>query len=214
VTFELDSAPAYRVDLTKRPNTYFVIADDEGVYSGNSWRDDWTPERDVLHVERAADHPVERELQRDDLTESCDDSQSPLRFLTYTAVSHGRAAHLARRDFAAQQAFEELTDVFYADELPVHVPHESQVTAAAVRMADTIDRHLRSSARGWIAVRLADGGSDGQIYAGWHEAKTAQRDLCTYFPISPLCPWTVAECAEHLRFMTDLHAGRLTPRQD
>lgn len=67
----------YRVDLIKKLATYYVVVDDEGVYSGNEWREDWEGERDVLEVQRASDCDIERELQRRDFTWSVLDSQSP-----------------------------------------------------------------------------------------------------------------------------------------
>ncbi|MEU3279192.1 hypothetical protein [Streptomyces antibioticus] len=113
---EMDRAE-YRVNLTKEPGTYFVIADDEGVYDSKVWKSGEELRRYVVEVQRAADSEVERYVQREDLTAACDDSQSPLKFRTYQAVSHGHAAALAMREFAEQMAFEELADVFYADEL-------------------------------------------------------------------------------------------------
>ncbi|WP_433407004.1 hypothetical protein [Streptomyces sp. CA-146814] len=104
-----------RVDLTKRPGTYFVIADDEGVYDWNVWRD--LDRRHVLEVQRASGHPVEQYVQREDLEAACEDSQSPLVFRTFRAVSHGHAAHLALREDADRRAIRDLEDVFYADEL-------------------------------------------------------------------------------------------------
>jgi len=95
----------YRPDLTKRPGTYFVIADDE------------EGQRRVLEVQRASDHPVEEHTQHEDLQAVCDTAQSPLLFLTYTAVSHTHAAHRTYRAYADQQAFQALEDVFHAAEL-------------------------------------------------------------------------------------------------
>ncbi|MGW2724106.1 hypothetical protein [Streptomyces sp. NPDC001492] len=112
---EMDRAEQ-RVNLTKEPGTYFVIADDEGVYDAKVWKSDEL-KRYVVEVQRASDDEVEQYVQREDLDVACESSQSPLKFLTYKAVSHGHAAALARREFAEQMAFEELTDVFFADEL-------------------------------------------------------------------------------------------------
>jgi hypothetical protein len=107
----------YRPDLVKRPGIYFVLADDEGVYDWKVWRGADQPQRYVLEVQRASDDPAERYLQQEDLDAACDNSQSPVRFLAYEAVSQGHAARLALRDYAERQTFEELQDVFYADEL-------------------------------------------------------------------------------------------------
>jgi hypothetical protein len=105
----------YSVDLGKRPGTYFVLADDEGVYDWRVFRD--ADRRYVLEVQRASDDPTEQYLQREDLDAACHGSQSPVKFLTYEAVSQGHAAHLALREHAERRTFEELEDVFYADEL-------------------------------------------------------------------------------------------------
>jgi hypothetical protein len=107
-----DLAP--RPDLVKRSAAFLVIADDESAWS----KDDWAPQRDIVRVERVSDHTVERDLQRHNFTQACLDSyldSHPLRFLTYTAVSHGHAAHLARRAFATERAFEKLANIFYDD---------------------------------------------------------------------------------------------------
>ncbi|WP_455361275.1 hypothetical protein [Streptomyces sp. SYSU K21746] len=106
-----------RVDLTKQPGTYFVTADDQGVYDWRIWREGEEFQRHVLEVQRASNHPVEQHTQREDLEATCDDSQSPLVFLTYQAVSQGHAAYLARREYTDRQTFQALEDVFYADEL-------------------------------------------------------------------------------------------------
>ncbi|MEV6179927.1 hypothetical protein [Streptomyces sp. NPDC052015] len=179
-------APAYCVELDKRPAEYLVIANDERPFT--TWADmcdeSRIDERDVRYVERVADHSEERQAQWDELFNECMDNP-PLTLLTYTAVSHGHAAHLARREFA--------------------------MASAAARMADVIDGHLEHGTRGWIAIRIADGGSDGEVYDDPAAAKAAQKqpERCTYFPISPLCPWSVRQCEEHLQFAADLNSGRL-----
>ncbi|MGC5401713.1 hypothetical protein ACPXCP_38990 [Streptomyces sp. DT20] len=105
------------IDFNKKLATYYVIVDDEGIYSGNSTRLDWTPERDVLDVQRASDHPVERALQRTDFTRSCFGAQAPKQFLTVEAVSHGHAAWLVKAEFVLARDFQSLIDVFFADEM-------------------------------------------------------------------------------------------------
>ncbi|WP_331727103.1 hypothetical protein OG725_37195 (plasmid) [Streptomyces sp. NBC_01213] len=114
--FDMDRVP-YKADLAKTPATYYVIADDEGACSGAYGRTTWTPERYVLDVQRASDHPVEQELQRTDFTQACFESHSPLLFLTIEAVSHGHAATVAKQQFALDRDFQALQDVFFADEL-------------------------------------------------------------------------------------------------
>ncbi|MFI0901835.1 hypothetical protein [Streptomyces sp. NPDC020983] len=106
----------YRVDLDKRPGAYFVVADDEGIYVPRVWRK--RNQRYVLEVQRAADHPVERYLQHQDLDAAALGSQSPIHFRTYQAVSHGHAARLALRAYAEEQAFERLQDDSFVLELP------------------------------------------------------------------------------------------------
>ncbi|OKJ10536.1 hypothetical protein AMK21_30040 [Streptomyces sp. CB00316] len=105
------------VDLAKATATYYVIVDDQGIISGKRIRPGWTPERDVLDVQRASEHSVERELQRVDFTRACFGSLAPMQFLTVDAVSHGHAAWLVKNQFALDRAFASLTEVFYADEL-------------------------------------------------------------------------------------------------
>ncbi|MFI8178033.1 hypothetical protein ACIF6H_32590 [Streptomyces microflavus] len=170
-----------RVQLDKDPAEYLVIADDgpavDDVRAGR------TSERRVRYVERRAVDPVERQLQWDELEGDCLDAGGTVRLLVLTAVSRGHAAHAARREFAAFNA--------------------------AVRMGDEIDRHLERGERGWLAIRITDGSSDGELYGDYEDAFAAQEqpEACTYFPISPLCPWTPAMCAEHLEFMTHLRRG-------
>ncbi|WP_328418449.1 hypothetical protein OG542_40455 (plasmid) [Streptomyces violaceus] len=178
---------ASRVDrLGKRPAVYLVIADDRDAYT--NWaehsREDRLPQRRVVYVERQADHPVERQAQWDELAGSCLDAESEsLSLLTYTAVSAGHAAHLARREYA--------------------------VASVVTRMDEVINSHVERGSRGWIAIRIADGGSDGELYADYEDAWAAQLhpERCTYLPISPLTPWTPRMCEEHLEAMTHMRHG-------
>ncbi|OEJ20827.1 hypothetical protein AR457_41905 (plasmid) [Streptomyces agglomeratus] len=168
------------MDLDKRPARYLVIVDDRDAHT--SWaersREDRLPQRRVVYVERQVDHPVVSQLQWDELEGDCRDAGGYLSLLTYTAVSYAHAAFLARREFA--------------------------VAGAVARMGEVIDSHLEYGGRGWIAIRIADGGSDGELYDGHEAARAAQvhPERCTYFPISPLTPWTVRECEELLEFET------------
>src|SRR5690606_6535328 len=93
------------------------------------------------------------------------------------------AAHLARREYA--------------------------MTSAVARMGEEIDRHAGRGARGWLAIRIADGGSDGELYDDYEEAFAAQAhpEECTYLPISPLYPWTPRMCKEYLEAMSHLRHG-------
>ncbi|KUL73944.1 MULTISPECIES: hypothetical protein [unclassified Streptomyces] len=179
----INQVPAHWV---KRPDVYLVIADDRDPFTtwAEHMREDRIPERRVVHVERQADHPVERELQWDELMGSVLDAGSEsLSLLALRAVSHAHAAGIARLDYA--------------------------LFNAAARMVEVIDRHLEGGGHGWVAIRIADGGSDGELYDGDEAARAAQQDPdgCTYFPIST--PWTPRMCRDHLEFMTHKRHGCL-----
>ncbi|MEW2265950.1 hypothetical protein ACGF5T_33555 [Streptomyces sp. NPDC047853] len=174
--------PAYRVDLGKRFARYLVVVDDRDPFTSvaDFYREDRIPQRRVAHVERQASHPEEREAQWDELVGSCLDAEGEsLSLLTYNAVSHGHAVYRARREYA--------------------------MSSAAARMAEAIDDHLERGDRGWIAIRIADGGSDGELYADAFVAQAAQEqpERWTYVPVSPLCPWSVRMCEEHLKLIAD-----------
>lgn len=173
--------PARRAQLDKHPAEYLVIADDAPPV--DHVRAGLTPERQVLYVERRADHPVERRAQWNELEGDCQDAGGALRLLAFTAVSHAHAAHLARREYA--------------------------MASAVARMGEVIDRHLEYGGRGWVAIRIPDGGSDGELYDGYEAARAAQEhpERCTFFPISPLCPLTPRMCEEHLELMTHMQHG-------
>jgi hypothetical protein len=174
-----------RVDLTKSPAVYLVIVDDGRFTTWAEHRREDRPARRVMHVERQADHPVEQQLQFDELTGACLDAGELLSVLTYTAVSHAHAAYLARREYA--------------------------LCSAATRMGEVIDTHVERGERGWAAIRIADGRSDGELYADYEDAWAAQAhpEQCTYVPISPLTPWTPRMCEEHLEYMAHLRHGCL-----
>lgn len=80
----LDKTPAYRVELRKLTALYFVIADTSGQR---------TPENriDILSVERAATHDVERRLQRWNTEDACVGAPN-LTAVELRAVSAGDAA--------------------------------------------------------------------------------------------------------------------------
>ncbi|WP_371605011.1 hypothetical protein OG345_42090 (plasmid) [Streptomyces sp. NBC_01220] len=98
---DMDRAPAYRVELRKLTAPYIVVADTTGQWTRQ------TPENwiDVLSVERAATHDVERALQRLDIEAGCDDAPN-LSIVELYAVSAGDAALKAHR---------QLTDALYED---------------------------------------------------------------------------------------------------
>ncbi|GBQ04366.1 hypothetical protein SSP531S_58600 [Streptomyces spongiicola] len=98
---DMDCAPAYRVELRKLTALWFVISDDEGQWTPQ----DREPARDVLHVERAADHDVERAMQRDDIRTELDSAPGHTLTEVY-AVSAAHAAGLARREFYGAQVIE------------------------------------------------------------------------------------------------------------
>ncbi|MGA5182904.1 hypothetical protein ACPCBF_24515 [Streptomyces pseudogriseolus] len=174
------------VDLVKRRGQYLVIADDQDAFT--NWaeymREDRLPERRVVHVERQADQPDEREAQWDELSGSVLDAGSEsLSLLTVSADSHAHAAAIVRHQYAVHHA--------------------------AVRMVEAIDSHLERGVHGWVAIRIADGGSDGELYGDYEEAIAAQErpEECTYVPVSPAYAWTPRMCEEYLEGMTHLRHG-------
>ncbi|MFE1075141.1 hypothetical protein ACFW5W_28480 [Streptomyces sp. NPDC058783] len=181
---DMDRAP--RVDFERRPATYLVIADDADALLNwaENRREDRLPERRVVHVERQADHPVERAAQWDELHGSVLDAEADsLSLLTCTAVSHAHAAAVAR--------------------------HEYDMANAAARMIEVIDTHVKRGGCGWVAIRIATGGSDGELYDGYEDARAAQQhpERCTYFPVSALSDWTPRMAEEHLEITTHHRHG-------
>ncbi|MGG7574173.1 hypothetical protein [Streptomyces sirii] len=110
----LDSAPAYRVRLTKKLANFLLIVDDEGDYSRLLNQDAYIPERRVLEVVRVSTHPLEASMQRDALDDEV--FESPCKVLAYTALSEAHAVGLALRDHHDEWALLMLEDVLYADE--------------------------------------------------------------------------------------------------
>lgn len=98
---DMDRTPAYRVELRKLTALWFVISDDEGQWTPANR----APARDVLAVERAADHDVERAMQRDDIRAELDTAPGHTLTEVY-AHSAAHAAGLARREFYAAQVIE------------------------------------------------------------------------------------------------------------
>ncbi|MEU5164302.1 hypothetical protein AB0G74_32440 [Streptomyces sp. NPDC020875] len=136
----------------------------------------------VLHVERRADDLREGQARKDALRAACRGAE---KVLTYrAAVSQAHAAGLARRESTVPAA-----------------------AARAVRMEEEIRAHQERGACGWIAIRIADGGSDGELYGDCDSARAAQPDpeRCAYILVSPRTPWTHAMCEDHLEFVT--HEG-------
>ncbi|MGY1548424.1 hypothetical protein [Streptomyces sp. MN6] len=173
-------------DLVKRRALYLVIADDRDAFTTREEhsRADRLPERRVVHVERQAAHPDERQAQWDELSGSVLDAGSEsLSLLTVSADSQAHAAAVARREHAVHHA--------------------------AVRMVEVIDSHTERGAHGWVAIRIADGGSDGELYGDYLEAIAAQErpEECIYVPVSPAYAWTPRLCEEYLEGMTHLRHG-------
>lgn len=173
-------------DLVKRRAQYLVIADDRAAFT--TWaehvRADRLPERRVVYVERQADHPVEREAQWDELSGSLLEAGSEsLSLLTVSALSHAHAAAIARHQYAVHHA--------------------------AVRMVEVIDSHMERGGSGWVAIRIADGGSDGELYGDYEQAFAAQErpKEYSYVPVSPQYPWTPRVCEDYLEAMTHLRHG-------
>lgn len=143
--------------------------------------------REVVYVERQADQPEAREAQWDELVGECLDAGESITVMVFEADGNDHAARLARREYA--------------------------IANAASLMAEVIDTHRARGDRGWIAIRIADGssdgvpygGSDGVLYGSPKEAQAAQEhpDRCTYLAVSPLTPWLVSECVWHLTFADD-----------
>lgn len=73
--------------------------------------------------------------------------------------------------------------------IPQHVPVQfRQPSDAARRCADRVNlARIAGCTAMWVAIRLADGGSDGQVYDSRPAAIAHQSrpDLCTYVQIPP-----------------------------
>ncbi|MEU8893675.1 hypothetical protein [Streptomyces sp. NPDC048442] len=175
----LERLREYRPDLLKRRARYLVVTDDRRPVEADLFQEGFR----VVHVERETDHGTEaaRAAQLSKLANFYLTYQ-PLRMHCYTAASRGQAAAMARQDHARTQAAE--------------------------RMAEAVSRHLKSAPRqwrggsvlGWVAVRIADGRSDGQLYADAEDARNAQPDprACIVFPLTTRTPFTVDECRTYL----------------
>ncbi|MFI5808693.1 hypothetical protein [Streptomyces sp. NPDC051561] len=185
VTLHPESNPAalkelqeYRPDLLKRRAPYFVVTDDRRPVEADLFQEGHEGFR-VVHVERETDHDTDaaREAQLSQLANFYLTYQ-PLRMHCYTATSRGQAAAMARQDHAR--------------------------TLAAERMAEAVNRHLKSAPRqwrggsvlGWVAVRNTDGSSDGRLYADAEDARNAQPAprACIVFPLTTRTPFTVDDC--------------------
>ncbi|WP_446041121.1 hypothetical protein [Streptomyces sp. SID1121] len=177
------TAPATRVNLDKHPATYLVLADVTEAFTaqlalfGPAQRH--RPLPPTVHVVRQADDPQERETQWDDLADFCTEAQSQVSLRTYTAISHGHAAYLARWDHAVGRAAENMAEV----------------------IGDHVARGARGRLAGWIAIRIADGRSDNVLYPDAPSARAAQKhpERCTVVPLNARNPLTVEECE---RFLT------------
>jgi len=78
----------------------------------------------------------------------------------------------------------------------------------ARRASDIINMHIIAQRRGFVAIRLSDGGSDGSVYdtkdlAVRHQLHPQQ---CAYFqlPLTPVVPW---ECDVFLRYTRQMYAA-------
>ncbi|MEV6576370.1 hypothetical protein [Streptomyces sp. NPDC051577] len=94
------------VNLIKQMRTYFVIADDECIGVSGCHRPGFERFRNILLVEAAPIDPDEYEARHDWHDEGVRDSQSPLSFLIYEAVSSKHAVRQARRQYEADRAEE------------------------------------------------------------------------------------------------------------
>lgn len=111
MTIDMDRV-AYHVDLTKRLASYYVIADDEGIYL----RRGEPVTRVVLDVQRVSDDPIEHHVQYTDLENFVATHQSPLIFRIVQAYSYGHATHLVLDEYAHEQKSNELWESIVIDD--------------------------------------------------------------------------------------------------
>ncbi|MFF1561811.1 hypothetical protein [Streptomyces sp. NPDC058279] len=95
------------INLTKTLRTYFVVADDECTNVPGAHHPDFRRFRNILLVEPAPTDPEEYAAREDWMHEGVWESQSPILFLTYHAVSAKHAVRLARRAYEADRARED-----------------------------------------------------------------------------------------------------------
>lgn len=78
----------------------------------------------------------------------------------------------------------------------------------ARRAADILNLHIMLGARGWVAIRLSDGGSDSIVYDKKADAIRHQlhEHQCAYFML-PVIPVTPYECDVYLRYNRQLYAN-------
>ncbi|MFD7560121.1 hypothetical protein ACFV9E_37180 [Streptomyces sp. NPDC059835] len=94
------------VNLTKTIRAYFLVADDECANVPGAHRPDFRRFRNILLAEAAPTDAEAYAAREDWIHEGLRESQSPLLFLTYQAVSTKHAIRLARRDYEADRARE------------------------------------------------------------------------------------------------------------
>ncbi|MFF4323729.1 hypothetical protein [Streptomyces sp. NPDC001568] len=113
------ASPA-RLSLTKTFHTYFLVADDEcTTVPGALGR-----YRSILLAEAAPTDPEAYAAREDWIHEGVEESQSPLRFLTYRAHSVEHAIRLARRAYEAERAAEDGEETPTTTTLdPQGIPH-------------------------------------------------------------------------------------------
>ncbi|MFE2170289.1 hypothetical protein ACFXB3_35295 [Streptomyces sp. NPDC059447] len=95
------------LNLTKTSRTYFLVADDECANVPGAHRPDFRRFRHILLAEAAPTDAEEYSAREDWIHEGLRESQSPLQFLTYQAVSIKHAIRLARLDYEADRARED-----------------------------------------------------------------------------------------------------------
>ena len=80
----------------------------------------------------------------------------------------------------------------------------------ARRASDVINQHVILQRRGWVAIRLSDGGSDGVVYDLRADAIRHQlhEHQCAYF-LLPSIPVTPYECEVFLRYNRQLYDNGL-----
>ncbi|MFJ2745461.1 hypothetical protein ACIO3O_38030 [Streptomyces sp. NPDC087440] len=170
--------PTAPVTLAKRPAVYLLLVEDSVHVPGDLLRPWQDADRHVVHIEPQAPTDEGRAEQWQKLGDYCTTSGHPLTLLAYTATSPARAAYLARWDYGR--------------------------TLAGEQMAEELDRHLlrrpTGALLGWVAIRIADGTSDGRRYADAEDARRAQPhpERCLIFPLHAHGRWPGEDCTRAL----------------
>jgi hypothetical protein len=92
----------------------------------------------------------------------------------------------------------------------VEPPPNTVMPDDARRAADVINMHILLGQRGWVAIRLSDGGSDGVVYDRREDAVRHQlhEHQCAYFLLSSI-PVTPRETDVYLNYNRQLYDAGL-----